>query len=88
MGTETAIELARCPFCGQAGKFVQTRVAIETCAAQIYFQVRCSNCDASVPKAGGYISMLMAYDGTVRIIHDERSQAATEWNRRADNGII
>ncbi len=87
MGSETAIELDRCPFCGKAGKFAQTRVATEPSGVQIYFQVRCSRCDATVPNAGGYIAMLLSYDGAVRLYHDDREKAAAEWNRRADNGI-
>lgn len=77
--------LAPCPFCGGVAQFVQTSYGTDSGACSMDFQIRCERCDASAPNGSGKIRVGLNYDGTIRVITDEREKAVEAWNRRANN---
>lgn len=83
------MELKPCPFCGGKAAFKQSGIEVmETHrdSVRIDFSIRCVNCNATAPRACGYISANLSGNGlnVLNVWHDDRPSAIEEWNRRAE----
>jgi len=77
--------LKPCPFCGKSAIFVKTSVGTEAGSAALGFIIRCKACEATAPGASGYLQVSVGSDGSISAVHDDRSKASANWNRRAKN---
>lgn len=79
-------KLKPCPFCGETPIFkAKSNICISTSTKAVEFNVYCQRCGFDFP--GKYrmeIYFDLSSDKGVKIVCDERQEAADEWNRRVN----
>lgn len=82
-------ELKPCPFCGdQAAMFTRVGDAdgVRGETRVWYFGIGCTECGVALPRRNYKLVVQMGRCGGIKILDDDRQEAADLWNRRADNG--
>ena len=83
------IKLKPCPFCGGMSAMF-TRVGDADGARgetrMWHFGIGCTECNIRLPRSDYKLAVQMGRCGEIKIMEDDRQEAADLWNRRADNG--
>ena len=79
-------ELKPCPFCGGEATFSINATKSGNGQVGFEFSIRCSRCNATVPRAKQSVCLSMWADGSINLVDDGRGKAAAAWNERANDG--
>ena len=74
-------ELKKCPFCGGEAVFSVKSNCSTYYSVGFSFGIECKDCGIKTPKTYK-VEFNLAEDGTINPLHDERGQAANDWNKR------
>lgn len=81
--TPEGFRLKPCPFCGGEAAFVPKSNNSSNSGIGCDFKIECQDCGLSSPKIYK-VEFRLTGGGFLNPYHDERKQAASMWNRRAD----